>query len=61
MFVTGLFLMMVAGVVAALDFFGITPGAAGFVSLTLVLGLALLLGGAVRTSLRDHPWRHAHR
>lgn len=61
MLVTGLFLMVAAGIIATLDFFGITPGAAGVVSLTLVLGLALLLIGGVRASLRNHhPWRHAH-
>jgi hypothetical protein len=60
MLVTGLFLMVAAGIVAALDFFGITPGAAGVVSLTLVLALALFLGGALRASLRHHHWRHAH-
>jgi len=60
MFLAGLCLMVAAVLVAALDFFGITPGAAGVVSLTLVLGLALLLGAALRVSLRDHHWRHAH-
>jgi len=60
MLVTGLCLMVLAGVVAVLDFFGVTPGAAGFVSLTLLVALALFLGGAVRASLRDHHWRHAH-
>jgi hypothetical protein len=60
MFLAGLFLMVAAVLVAALDFFGITPGAAGVVSLTLVLALGLLLGGALRVSLRDHHWRHAH-
>ena len=60
MFLTGLLLLLVAGVVAGLDFAGITPGAAGVVSLTLVLALALLMGAALRASLRDHHWRHAH-
>ena len=60
MLVTGLCLMVLAGVVAGLDFFGVTPGAAGFVSLTMVVALALFLGGAVRYSLRHHHWRHAH-
>ena len=60
MLVAGLCLMVVAGVVATLDFVGATPGAAGVVSITLVLALALLLGGALRASIRHHHWRHAH-
>jgi len=62
MFITGLLLMVVAGIVAALDFFGVTPGAAGVVSLTLVLSLVLLMAGAVRASIghHHHHWRHAH-
>jgi hypothetical protein len=53
--------MVLAVVIAALDFFGVTPGAAGFVSLTFLVALGFFLAGAVRASLRDHHWRHAHR
>jgi len=60
MIVAGLLLMLGAGILAGLDFFGVTPGAAGVVSLTLALALALVVGGALRTSLRDHHPRHAH-
>jgi len=60
MLVAGLVLMVVAGCLAGLEFFGLTPGAAGVVTLMLVVSFALLVCGGIRASLRSHHLKHAH-
>jgi uncharacterized membrane protein YtjA (UPF0391 family) len=61
----GLVLLVIAAGVSILDFLGITPGAAGVVSLLLVVATVLMLGGGIQAAFRGHQLRlrhsHAHR
>jgi hypothetical protein len=63
MLLSGLVLLLVGAGLSILDFLGVTPGAAGVVSLLLASSLVLFLSGAIRASVRGHHLRHrdAHR
>lgn len=60
---TGLVLLVIAAGISILDFLGVTPGAAGVVSLLLVVATVLMLSGGIQASIHDHHLRHrdAHR
>ena len=57
---TGLFLVVVAGVLYALDFLGVTPGAAGVVNLIVLGSVGILLGGVVQATIRRRHETHRH-
>jgi hypothetical protein len=48
-------------VLGALNFVGVTPGAAGAVSLALLMAVVLLGAQSVLNFSQLHPRRHAHR
>jgi uncharacterized membrane protein YtjA (UPF0391 family) len=57
---TGLVLLLIAVGISILDYLGVTPGAAGVVSLLLVVATILMLSGGIRASIRGHHLRHSH-
>lgn len=54
----GLVLLVIAAGISILDFLGVTPGAAGVVTLLLVVAVVLMLSGGIQASVRGHHLTH---